>query len=285
MNKTKAVSSVALLGMLGNALLLLGKLIVGFMTGSQAMIADGFNSAGDVFTSLMTYIGNKLASQPRDEDHPFGHGKAEYIFTLIISLSLFILAFTIFRSSLDAFINREAFRFSIWLIIVCFLTIISKIFLFVYSRKIGRKFDSLLAMANSEDHRNDVFLTSGTLFSILMGLFNIYWVDGVVGMAISLWIAYTGFQIFSQSYSVLMDTTLDPKIEQDITDIIMKIKGIEHIDSILSKPVGLEFILLVKVSVKGSLSVSEGHSIGSKVKEELLKYDHIIDVIVHVNPC
>jgi cation diffusion facilitator family transporter len=283
-NKSKAVNIVALLGIFANAILLTGKLIIGFISGSQAMIADGLNSAGDVFSSLLTYIGNKIASRPEDKDHPFGHGKAEYIFSMIISFSLFFVAFTIFMSSLDSILNQEGFEFSIWLIVISIGTILIKLALFIYSRKVGRTHDSLLAIANSEDHRNDVFLTTGTLISIILGLYGIYWVDGIVGMIISLWIAYTGFQIFSQAYSVLMDTNIDKKIEKDIVTSILKIKGVYHIDSILAKPVGLQFILIAKVSVNGSMTVFEGHSIAARVKENLMQYDHIQDVIVHINP-
>ncbi|TCK92840.1 cation diffusion facilitator family transporter [Natranaerovirga hydrolytica] len=285
MKKSKEVSLVAILGIIANAFLVFAKLLIGFSTRSQAMIADGLNSAGDVFTSVLTFIGNKLASQPKDSDHPFGHGKAEYIFSLIISLSLFFVSFAIISNSFDSIINQEAFTFSFWLIIVSIITIIIKILLFIFSKKVGRKYDSLLAIANAEDHRNDVFLTAGTLLSIIMGIYNIYWVDGLVGMMIALWIAYTGFEIFSSSYQVLMDTTLDPKIEKDIKADIINIHGIDHIDSILSKPVGLEFILIVKVSVNASLTVLEGHSLAAQVKDKLLNYEHITDVIVHVNPC
>lgn len=285
LKKSKEVSLVAILGIIANAFLVFAKLLIGFSTRSQAMIADGLNSAGDVFTSVLTFIGNKLASQPKDSDHPFGHGKAEYIFSLIISLSLFFVSFAIISNSFDSIINQEAFTFSFWLIIVSIITIIIKILLFIFSKKVGRKYDSLLAIANAEDHRNDVFLTAGTLLSIIMGIYNIYWVDGLVGMMIALWIAYTGFEIFSSSYQVLMDTTLDPKIEKDIKADIINIHGIDHIDSILSKPVGLEFILIVKVSVNASLTVLEGHSLAAQVKDKLLNYEHITDVIVHVNPC
>lgn len=284
MNKSKEVNFIAILGVISNTALLIGKLIIGFISKSQAMIADGLNSAGDVFASLLTFIGNKMASQPEDEKHPFGHGKAEYIFSMIISFTLFLVAFTIIRNSFETIITNEPFNFSIWLIIISVSTIIIKIVLFFISRKIGRKHDSLLAIANAEDHRNDVFLTLGTLLSILFGYYGIYLIDGIVGILISLWIAYSGFQIFSQSFSVLMDTKIDPKIEENIKNTVMTVRGVDHIDSILSKPIGLNFILMVKVSVDASLTVIEGHIISANVKKELMKYDHIEDVIVHINP-
>lgn len=285
LNKQNDVNTVAILGIGANTLLFILKLSIGFFSNSQAMIADGLNSAGDVFSSLLTYVGNKISSKPSDHNHPFGHGKAEYIFSMIISFSLFLVAYSIVKSSITAIIKQQLFTYSFWLIIIAITTIIVKIFLYLFAKKIGRKYDSLLAIANSEDHRNDVFLTSGTLLSIILGKFGIYWVDGIIGILISLWIAYTGFQIFMQAYNVLMDTTIDSKIKNDIIFDIKKINGVDHIDSISAKPIGLNYILIVKVSVNGSLTVTEGHTISAKIKNILITYNNIDDVIVHINPC
>ena len=203
MDRFKETKLVAVLGIGANILLLIIKLSAGFLSRSQAMIADGFNSAGDVFASVMTYIGNSIASKPDDKDHPYGHGKAEYIFSMIISLSLLLVSITIFKSSLSSIINKESFTISWFLIAVAIITIISKLSLYIYTHRIGKKINNLLVMANSEDHRNDVFVTSGTLFGILMGYLGFSWVDGAVGIAISLWIFYTGIRIF---YSMIISS-------------------------------------------------------------------------------
>ncbi|MCT4543584.1 MAG: cation diffusion facilitator family transporter [Vallitalea sp.] len=284
MQKYKKVKLVALLGILCNILLLVIKLIVGIYTRSQAMIADGLNSSGDVFASTITFIGNKISSTPKDDDHPYGHGKAEYIFSMIISFSLFIVAFSIFRMSIDSLINKQKFQFSPWLIYVSLITITIKILLYIYSINIGRKYNSLLAIANAQDHRNDIFLTSLTLLSVILGHYNIYFVDSVVGILISLWIAYTGVSIFTQSYTVLMDTTIDSIVKKEMENQISSIEGLDHIDDINSKPIGLNFILIVKISVDANMTVYEGHSISAQIKHILKKFDNIEDVIVHVNP-
>ncbi len=185
-NRNSNIHYVAISGMIGNIFLLIIKLIVGLMSHSQAMIADGLNSAGDVFASLMTYIGNKISSQPYDEEHPYGHGKAEYIFSMLISISLFIVAFNIVKSSIDSLTNHTAFLFTPWLIVVAFLTIIIKLSLYFYSNYVGHKYNSLLAFANAEDHRNDVFITSFTLLSIITAYFELYFIDSIVGVAIGI---------------------------------------------------------------------------------------------------
>lgn len=284
MNRHKHINNVAVFGIVGNIVLLIAKLIVGFISGSQAMIADGLNSAGDVFASVMTYIGNKISSRPGDADHPYGHGKAEYIFSMIISFSLILVAFSIFRSAFDSLINKTEFEFSIFLIVVIICNIVIKLCLYFYSVRIGRKYNSLLAMANAEDHRNDVFISSMTLLSIILGYFNIYVIDGIVGLLIALWIAYTGFKIFTSAYNVLMDTNIDDAIKKDMEKAIITINGIDHIDVITSKPIGLDFLLIVKVSIDANLTVYEGHEISDKIKEALMSFSNIDDVVVHVNP-
>lgn len=284
MNKQKGVTLVAVSGMSGNILLLIAKLTVGFISNSQAMIADGLNSAGDVFASAITFLGNKIATKPGDNNHPYGHGKAEYIFSMIISFSLLLVAFSIFRNAYDALTSDSQLHFSYWLIIVALGTIVLKFFLFLFARKIGKKYNSLLALANSEDHRNDVFVSTLTLVSTVCGYYNIHLVDGIAGILISFWIAFTGIKIFTRSYSVLMDTTVNAELTNKMKGILTAITGVDHIDAIISKPIGLNFVLIVEVSVDANLTVYEGHEISDEIRNELLKLDNIEDVIVHINP-
>jgi cation diffusion facilitator family transporter len=284
MDRYQVTRKVGLLGIIANIVLLILKLFIGFISKSQAMIADGFNSAGDVFASIMTLTGNKISSKPDDKNHPFGHGKAEYIFSMIVSFSLLLVAYKIFRSSLNSIVNQEMLLFNWWLVAVAAITIITKLLLFIYTRSAGIKHDSLLILANSEDHRNDVFVTASTLIGIFLSRKGITWFDGVVGIGISLWIAFTGIRIFYSSYMVLMDTNFDEEFKSDVTNTILAVKGVDHIDDISAKPVGIGYIVIIKLSVSGSISVNEGHSIAAMVKKKVKECKNIKDVIIHVNP-
>lgn len=282
--RNKNVTRVAVAGIAGNMLLLGGKLSVGLFSGSQAMIADGLNSAGDVFSSVMTLVGSRLSAKPGDEDHPYGHGKAEYIFSLVIALSLLLVAYSIFMNGLKALSQHSSFLFTPWLVVVALGTIAMKISLFFYANRVGKRYDSLLAIANAQDHRNDVFITLLTLVSIVTGYFNLFIIDALGGMLIGLWIAYTGFDIFSHAYKVLMDKNIDPAIHEKMSSHVEEIPGVDHVDAITAKPVGLEFLLMVKVSVDANLTVFEGHEISSHIKRDLMDFPNIADVIVHINP-
>ncbi|TYQ15999.1 UNVERIFIED_CONTAM: cation diffusion facilitator family transporter [Acetivibrio alkalicellulosi] len=284
MDRFRLTKKVAILGIISNIFLLILKLIVGFMSKSQAMIADGFNSAGDVFASVITFAGNRIASRPGDHDHPYGHGKAEYIFSMIISFSLFPVAYSIFRSSLDSILHSKEFTFSIYLVSVAIITIIVKLSLFIYTNRAGKITENLLIIANSEDHRNDIFVTTSTLTSIIFGYFGIFWIDGFVGIGISFWIAYTGVKIFIECYKVLMDTDIDKGLKNEVIKAIESIQGVERIDNVTAKPVGISFIVIVKVSVLGDKTVEAGHSVAAKIKEKLKGFKNVSDVIVHINP-
>ena len=131
MDRFKSVKIASILGIAGNLFLLIIKAIVGFISGSQAMIADSFNSAGDIFSSAMTFVGNKIASKPYDEDHNLGHGKAEYIYSMLISIVMILTSLFIIKDALLSIYNHSHYEFSMWLVVVCIVTIITKFLLFI----------------------------------------------------------------------------------------------------------------------------------------------------------
>ena len=277
-------NKISLIGIAANLILLFAKLTVGFISRSQAMIADGANSAGDVIASLLTFVGNKIASKPVDDTHPYGHGKAEYIFSMIISITLIGVGTAIFRSSLMSIIDKEIPIFNWWLVTIALFTIVLKLILYIYTSKAAKREDSLLIRANSEDHRNDVLVSFSMLIGITLSSFGIYWADGAAGMGIALWIVYTGFIIFLSSFHVLMDKNMDCTMEKDILVAVQSTQGVDHVDSILAKPVGVRYIVVVKVSVPGYMTVNESHQIAGLIRSKIRSFKKVEDVIVHINP-
>ena len=181
-DKFKATKKAGIYGIIGNIFLLIIKAIVGFVSKSQSMIADSINSAGDIFASLMTFIGNKIASVPNDANHNLGHGKAEYIFSMFISISMILVSSKLLYDSIMALILGSELKFSWFLVVVCIATIITKLILYFYTKTAYKKHNNILLEANMKDHRNDCVVTSFTLLSILLTLLNIYWFDSVVGI-------------------------------------------------------------------------------------------------------
>lgn len=248
------------------------------------MIADSANSAGDIFASLMTFIGNKIASEPQDESHNFGHGKAEYIFSLLIAISMVLVSCKLLYDSIYTLIYGSSLTFSWLLIIVCVITIITKLFLYLYTRKLSKKYTNILLEANQKDHRNDCIVTFFTMISILLTLVNIYWFDGIVGIGISIWICFTGVKIFIESYNVLMDISIDDKTEELILDIAHHYKEIQKIDAISSTPVGYQYVIFLTIYVDGNMSTFESHTLADQLEKDVANLEKVYKAVVHVNP-
>ena len=284
MDRFEVTKKAGILGIVGNIFLLVIKSIVGFMSNSQSMIADAANSAGDIFASLMTFIGNKIAHEPNDDSHNFGHGKAEYLFSLFISISMMVVAIKLLYDSTSALITKKELTFSWFLVLVCIITIITKFALFIYTSKLAKKYNNILLDANKSDHRNDCIVTTFTLISILLSLVGIYWFDGIVGIGISIWIFIAGLKIFMESCNVLMDISIDEETENLINDIAKKYPKILKMDKISSTPVGYQYIIVLTIYVDGNMSTFESHKLADNLETEITSLEKIYRTIVHVEP-
>ncbi len=284
MDRYNSTKMAGIFGMFGNIFLLIIKGIVGFASHSQAMIADTANSAGDIFASLMTFVGNRIASEPGDKSHNFGHGKAEYIFSLFISISMIFVSAKLLYDSTISLIYRDTFTFSWFLVAVCIATILVKLFLFLYTYRLSKKYNNILLEANMKDHRNDCIVTTFTLISILLSLLHIYWFDGIVGIGISIWICYTGVKIFVESYNVLMDISVDATTEKMILDLAHSYKEIKKLDDISSAPVGYQYIIVLTIYVDGNMTTFDSHSLADSLEQDITNLDKVYKTIIHVNP-
>ena len=284
MNRYKSGKIASILGILGNLFLLIIKGIVGIITNSQAMIADSINSASDIISSILTFVGNKIASKPRDEDHHLGHGKAEYIYSMLISILIILVAITVFKDSLVSLFDPSAFNFSIWYIIVCIITILVKLGLFLYTNKVAKVYNNLLILANSKDHRNDMIVTFFTLLSGILMYYGINFVDSIVGIGIAIFILITGIKIFIDSYDVLMDKAMNEDTKREVLAIIKKYPEVKKIQHFNATPVGYLYQISFTIFVDGNLSTFESHDIANKLEEEISALDDIYVTIIHVNP-
>ena len=285
MNRFKSAKKASTFGIIGNIFLLLIKGMIGIITKSQAMIADSLNSAGDIFSSLMTYIGNKIASQPRDEDHNLGHGKAEYIYSMLISIMMILMALIIIKDGTLSLIQSKKYIYSNWLIIVCIITILTKLALYLYTNKIGKKYNNLLIKANSKDHINDCILTLCNLMSCILARQNIFIFDGIVGIIIGIWILITGLKIFKESYDVLMDKAISEETKKEVYKIIKQHNEIKRIQHFNSTPIGYMYQISLTIYVDGNMTTFESHEIADKLEKEITKnIDEIYLTVIHVNP-
>lgn len=285
MDRYKLTKKASILGIVGNVFLLIIKGIIGLLTNSQAMIADSINSAGDIFSSAMTFVGNKIASKPSDDTHNLGHGKAEYIFSMLISISMIAIAIKLLIDSVNSLINKGNYKFSWLLIVVCIITIIVKLSLYIYTHSLSKKYNNLLIEANAKDHRNDCIVTTFTLIASLLSLKNILWFDGVVGIGISIWICITGVKIFIESYNVLMDKAISEEDRQKVLTIIERHPEIKKIQHFNSTPVGYKYQISFTIYVDGKLTTYESHEIANNLEKEIdNEIEEVYLTVIHVNP-
>lgn len=211
-------------------------------------------------------------------------GKAEYIFSFLISLSMIIISIKLFIDSITSIVNKNKLEFSFWLIIVCIITIITKLFLYIYTKILYKKYNNILLRANYKDHRNDCIVTSFTLISVLLTLINVFWFDGIVGIGISIWIFYTGLTILVESYNVLMDISIDENTKNTILELSKKYTEIKSISDLYSTPSGYKYVIILTISVDGNLSTFESHTLADNLEKDILKIDKVSNAIIHVNP-
>ena len=283
-DEKKEVKKVGILGIIANLFLLIIKFLGGIMFKSQALIADAVNSFGDVFSSAITLIGGKIAEKPEDEDHEFGHGKAEYVASFLIGIFMIIVAIDTLYSSILSIIQNKQFEVSYLLAAIPVVTIIVKTILYIYVKRVGNKKHSLLISANADDHRNDVLISTGVLIGIVFGYYGYYFIDGIVGSIISIVIVITGIKIARKAYDILIDKCIDSNISEEVKEQITQFEGVNHIDTIKSKPTGDKHMLIVKISVDPNMTVSESHKIAGKIREKLRQNEKIYDTVVHINP-
>ena len=284
MNRYKNIKKASILGILVNLFLLIIKGVIGYITNSRSMISDAFNSAGDIFSSLMTFIGNKISSKPEDDDHNLGHGKAEYIYSLLISIVMILTSLKVLQNTLFS-VNKNNYCFSKYLIIVSIVTILLKFIMYIYTNNLYKKYNNLLIKANSIDHRNDCFLALMTLISSILLSKNIRFVDIIFGSAISIWITYQAIMLYIESYDVLMDKSISKETKNNVYDIINKYSEIKKVNHFNSTPVGYRYQITLTIFVDGNLSTFKSHEIANDLEKEIVNsIDEIYLAVIHVNP-
>ena len=286
MNERNSLANkVGFFGIVGNIILFIMKIIIGLISNSRSMIADSFNSAADIFASFMTWLGNRISSVPNDNDHNFGHGKAEYIFSMLIGISMIILAIKLLSDSILSLIYGNVVNYSIILIVICIITILIKTGLYLFCLVAYKKYDNILVKSNMLDHRNDIIITSFTLIAVILSKYGIYWFDGIVGTCISIWILIVGIKIFKESYDVLMDTAIDNDSKKKILGIIKEYHDIKRIGEIHSIPVGYKYIVVLTIFVDGRMHTATSHELADEIEKRIKNTnERITDVVIHIEP-
>ena len=207
-----------LVGIVCNVLLFLGKLAIGFLSKSVAIMADAVNNLSDASSSIITLIGFSLAKRPADSNHPYGHARFEYISGLAVAALILMIGVQLVIASVKKIINPEPLVFSLALVIVLTLSIFVKLWMAGFNRKLGKKISSKPLLATAVDSRNDVISTSAVLLSAVLTKVTGLQLDGYIGLAVALFILYSGVEIGKDTIKPLLGEGADPELRELIKE-------------------------------------------------------------------
>ena len=219
-------------GIVCNLLLFAGKLLAGILSGSVAVTADAVNNLSDASSSLVTLLGFKLAERPADEEHPYGHARIEYISGLVVAALILLIGAELAKSSFSKILHPETVEFSFLTLGVLVGSILAKLWMALFCRKLGKRIDSTTLLATSADSRNDVISTAAVLVGCLVGYFFGVKLDGYIGMAVALFIIWSGCSIAKDTISPLLGEQASGELVRSISDLILsheKILGIHDL--------------------------------------------------------
>ena len=210
----------SIVGVVCNLLIAGAKLLIGILSGSVSITADAMNNLSDATSSIVTFIGFKLAEQPADEEHPYGHARYEYISALIVAGLILVIGFELAKSSVEKIFAPEPMQVSIWLVVVLVGSILVKLWLSLFNTTLGKKIDSAALLATAADSRNDCVATLAVLISALIEKFSGLTLDGFIGLAVSIFILYSGIKMAKETMSPLLGETASPELQARIVDYV-----------------------------------------------------------------
>ncbi|WP_370454546.1 cation diffusion facilitator family transporter [Geobacillus sp. C56-T2] len=286
-NKAK---TAAMVGIVGNLILAAVKAAVGLWSQSQALIADAAHSASDVAGSFAVWVGLRAAARPPDEDHPYGHGKAESIAAIIVAVLLFLVGLEIGRSAFLSFFAPLAPP-GMAAVYVLLVSIVAKEAMFRYKYRLGKTLNSEALIVNAYEHRSDVFSSLAALFgvgaAIAGGRWGIDWLvyaDPLAGLFVALLVLKMAWDLGRQSIHTAIDHVLHEEETADLRAAVLSVPDVRQINELYAREHGHDVIVDLKIAVDPQLTVEEGHRIGKKVKEKLLTFPRVRNVLVHINP-
>lgn len=267
-----------------NILLFILKFTFGTILNSVALIADSFHTLSDIFTSLLIIVGFKISAKPPDEKHPFGHGRAERIFAVVIASILILVGIEFFINSIKRFIRPIPIQANILIIILLILSILVKEFLTKVAFYLGKKINSASLKADAWHHRTDSIATALVVIGFIAFRFGVYWLDGVLGMGISVLIAYTGITIIREAGSFLMGEAPKPLVVTKIKEIVHNWDGVADAHDIQVHDYGGKLLITVHIRMKDDTHLADAHQTASKVEQAIRDCIIGASVTVHIEP-
>lgn len=282
--RNKVAYLASIVGIILNILLSTIKFAIGFMISSVSVTADAINNLTDTGSSIVTLVGFRLANKPADKDHPYGHGRIEYIAALVVSFMVILVGFQFIQTSFDRILNPLAVKFEILSLLVLIISIIFKAWMIKFYNRLGEKIDSTGLKATAQDALGDVLTTSVVVLSIILGQFTRLPIDGIVGVIVSLLIMYNGYNLVKETISPLIGETPSKELIDSIMKDILTYDYITGAHDLYIHSYGAhKTMAVIDVEFPAEVDVIEMHRIIHDAEREIgERYD--LTLVIHMDP-
>lgn len=273
-----------IVGILLNVLLFAGKFLAGSLSNSIAITADAFNNLSDAGSSAVTLVGFKLAGSKPDTEHPFGHGRVEYVSGLVVSAAILIMAFELVRDSVDKIFHPVETEFSVVSIVVLLGSILVKLYMAYYNNSIGKKIDSAAMRATATDSLSDTMATTVVLIATLVGHFTGLKIDGYCGVLVGLFIFYAGVNAAKETLNPLLGQPPEEEFVDQIYEIVLAHEGVMGIHDLVVHDYGPgRQMISLHAEVPADANILEIHDMIDRIEQEL-KHKLFCEAVIHMDP-
>ena len=282
--RTRYGMLASVVGIFCNVLLFSVKLTIGLILSSLAVTADAFNNLSDAASSIISFIGVKMAGKPADAEHPFGHGRIEYIAALIVSFLVIEVGFTFFKSSISKILHPEEISFDLVPFVILILSILVKLWMAFFNNKLGKRIDSKVMLATAADSLGDVITTSATVLSIIICHFTSINVDAIAGLIVSAIVIWSGISIAKDTLEPLIGERVPAELYQKITDIVESYDGIVGTHDLIVHKYGQNrSMATIHAEVPNDINIDVSHEIIDKIERDVKKDLNIL-LVIHMDP-
>lgn len=282
--RTRYGMLASVVGIFCNVLLFSVKLTIGLILSSLAVTADAFNNLSDAASSIISFIGVKMAGKPADAEHPFGHGRIEYIAALIVSFLVIEVGFTFFKSSISKILHPEEISFDLVPFVILILSILVKLWMAFFNNKLGKRIDSKVMLATAADSLGDVITTSATVLSIIICHFTSINVDAIAGLIVSAIVIWSGISIAKDTLEPLIGERVPAELYQKITDIVESYDGIVGTHDLIVHNYGPNrSMATIHAEVPNDINIDVSHEIIDKIERDAKKDLNIL-LVIHMDP-
>ncbi|HHX86655.1 MAG TPA: cation transporter [Firmicutes bacterium] len=268
---------------LGNLLLTAVKVVIGLSVGSVSLLADAAHTASDISSSAVVVIGFRISSKAPDKEHPFGHGRAEYLVGLVVAAMLVLVGGSFIISSFQRLLSGPAIRPSMAAVLVTIAAIACKELMYHFSIKLGQMIDSEALIADAWHHRSDTFTSVIVLIALVGNLFKFGMLDALFGLLVSGFVIYAGVDLARKSTSRLLGTEPAPETKKHIINSALSVDGVINAHDLMIHDYGTTKSISLHIEVDGHLSLSEAHDI-AKTVENQIEECLLCSAVVHVDP-